>query len=177
MNITNPELLIGLVALAFGVGFGLRGFGKGITSELRDIKETVIAIQETADKTWDLILNRFAPSSGTVERELENLGKVKISAEPGEKETRYLIEIEKPILIEGLLFKLTKESGLLKKEQEMFGSELKGVILSRTRMRIRIPCTDPKLCTEYITLFLKWLSMTYVNSLGGIKDYEEPILT
>jgi len=174
-------LLIGLVSIAvglfLGLFFGLAGFRKGITSELSAIKETVIAIQATAEKTWDLILRHFPTGGSTIERELENLGKVKITAEPGKDETTYLIEIGKPLLILGMIDRLSKKTGLAKKETEMFGREPRFVILSPTRTRINIPCTEAKLCTEYVTLFLKWLNSTYVESLKDVKDFEEPILT
>ncbi len=170
-------LLIGLISIALALFFGLWGFRKGIASELSAIKEAVIAIRGTVEKTWDLVVVRFGESSGTVERELENLGTVKITAEPGEKETSYLIEVQKPILAAGMVDKLSKETGLAKKEVEMFGKEPKVLVLSHTRLRMLVPSSEPKLCTEYITLFLKWLDSTYFESLGGIQEFEEPILT
>ncbi len=75
---TNLELLLGLLAIAIAIFFGLWGFRKSVTSELSTIKEAVIAIRTTVDKTWDLILLRFAESGGTVQRELDNLGKVNL---------------------------------------------------------------------------------------------------
>ena len=173
---TNLELLIGLVAIALAIFFGLWGFRRGIISELSTIKETVIKIQGTAEKTWDLVLRRFPESGGTVVRELENLGKVRITAEPGEKETSYLIEIEKPILREGFFIKGTKEPEFLKKEVGFFGKEANASVFSANRMRYYLPTTDPKTSTEFITFLLKWLNSTYVESLKGIKEFEEPIL-
>ena len=185
--IVDLGLLIGLISIAlglfFGLFFGLAGFRKGVTSELSTIKEAVIAIRTTVEKTWDLVVLRFGESSGTIERELENLGKVKITAEPEEKETSYLIEIEKPILKEGMFLKLAKQSELIGKESEFFGKEetwtrvLKATILSPHRMRYYRPSTDPKPCTEFVTFFLKWLDSTYFESLKSIKGFEEPILT
>jgi len=169
-------LLIGLVAIALAVFFGLREFRKSITSELSTIKDTVIAIRETAEKTWDLVVSRFAVSGGTVVRELENLGKVRITAEPAEGETSYFIEIEKPILNQGYIVKIGKETELARKEKELFRKEGTVLVLSRQRMRYRTPSTDPKTCTEFITFLLKWLNSTYVESLEGIKEFEEPIL-
>ena len=144
------------------------------------IKEAVIAIRTTADKTWDLIVRQFIPSSGTVERELENLGKVRISAEPGKDETSYLIEIEKPILNEGLLIRASSQSEFVNTEKKLFGEQWKrsrGVFLSPTRTRYYLPSTDPKTCTGFVTFILQWLNSTYVDSLKDIKEFEEPILT
>ncbi|HEX74757.1 MAG TPA: hypothetical protein G4N93_06400 [Dehalococcoidia bacterium] len=140
------------------------------------IKEAVVAIRTTVEKTWDITVLRFGESSGTVERELENLGKIKITAEPGAKETVYLIEIEKPILRGEYIAKISKESELLQEEKKLLGRESQVVVLSPTRMRWHLASTDPKTCTEFANLLLKWLNSTYVNSLSKIKEYEESIL-
>ena len=179
--IIDLGLLIGLISIAlalfFGIFFGLAGFRKSVTSELSTIKETVIAIQATAEKTWDLILRQFAPSSGTVVRQLGNLWKVKISAEPGAKETIYLIEIEKPVLKDEYIVKIGKETKIAHEEMRLFGKESYVIALSPTRMRWSLPGTGSKTCTEFITFMLKWLNSTYVESLKQITEFEEPILT
>ena len=174
-------LLIGLISIGvglfLGLFFGLAGFRKGVTTELSTIKEAVIAIRTTVDKTWDLIVQRFGESGGTVERDLENLGKVKITAEPGEKQTTYLIEIEKPLLKEGPLFKTVKESEFLKKERGFLGEEGSVEVLSTRRLRYYLPSTDPRKCTEFISFLLMWLDSIYFESLKDINEFEEPILT
>ena len=174
-------LLIGLISIAlalfFGIFFGLSGFRKSVTSELSTIKETIIAIRTTVDKTWDLILIHFPTGGGTIERTLDKLGKVRITAEPGEKQTTYLIEIEKPILRQGLLVKKGKEREFLEKEKELLGKEGGVTVLSPTRLRYELPSTDSKTCTEFVTFLLKWLNSTYVESLKVIGEFEEPILT
>jgi hypothetical protein len=173
----NLELLIGLVAIALAIFFGLWGFRRSITSELSVIKEAVVAIRTTVEKTWDLVVLRFGESSGTVERELENLGKVRITAEPGAKQTTYLIDIEKPILREQFFIKIGKQPEFLEKETELLGKEGNVSILSPHRMRYNLPSNDPKACTDFITFLLKWLNSTYVESLKQIPEFEEHILT
>jgi len=175
----NLELLIGLVAIALAIFFGLWGFRRGVTSELSTIKEAVVAIRTTVEKTWDLVVLRFGESRGTVERHLENLGKVRITAEPGKDETAYLIEVEKPILRESVLIKVSNQPEFLNKEKEFFGEQSRrsrGAFLSPNRTRYYLPSTNPKTCTDFITFVLKWLNSTYVESLKGIKEFEEPIL-
>ncbi len=175
----NLELLIGLLAIAVAIFFGVREFRRGVLSELSTIKDAVVATRTTVEKIWDLVLLRFAPGGGTVVRELENLGKVTITAEPGKDETSYLIEIEKPILREGLLIRASNQPEFLNKEKELFGEQWKrsrGVFLSPTRTRYYLPCTDPKTCTGFVTFILQWLNSTYVDSLKDIKEFEEPIL-
>ncbi len=195
--IIDLGLLIGLISIAlalfFGIFFGLRGFGKGISDELSTLRENtkpireirdkingigekVIAIQGTTEKAWDLLSATLA-KGGTVERNLDNLGKVKITAEPATDETVYLIEIEKPILKEGLFFKKAKEPDFIKQETKILGKEGETTILSPHRMRYHLPSTDPKACTEFVTFMLKWLNSTYVESLKDVKGFEEPILT
>ena len=179
--ISDLGLLIGLISIAlalfFGIFFGLAGFRKGIMSELSAIKEAVIDIKGTAEKTWDLVLTRFPTGSGTVVKELENLGKVKITAEPEENETPYLIEIERPILKEGYLVKIANQTELLQKREKLFAQKVRIIVLSPLRMRIHVPSTDPKTCTDFLTFFLKWLNSTYVESLDEVSKFEEPILT
>jgi hypothetical protein len=173
----NLELLIGLVAIALAIFFGLWGFRRSIGDQLSTIKEAVVAIRTTVEKTWDLAVQRFTVSGGTVVRELENLGKVRITAEPAENETSYLVEIEKPILSQSYLVKVSRQTELARKEKELFGKEGNVLVLSSQRMRYRMPCTDPKVCSEFVTYILKWLNSTYAESLKDIKEFEEPILT
>jgi len=173
----NLELLIGLVAIALAIFFGLWGFRRSISGELSTIKEAVVAIRTTVEKTWDLVVVRFGEGGGTVKRELDNLGTVKITAEPGAKETTYLIEIEKPILREEFFIKMGKQREFLEKEIELLGKEGTVYILSPHRMKYRLPNTDYKACTEFVTFLLKWLNSTYIQALGEISKFEEPILT
>ena len=174
-------LLIGLISIGLGLFlglfFGLAGFRKGVTSELSSIKEAVIAIRTTVDKTWDLILLRFGESGGTVTRELENLGKIKITAEPRSNTTQYLIEIEKLVLKEGPLEKMFKEPEFVRREKELLGQEGTWTFLSPHRLRYELPSTNPKSCTDFVTFLLNWLNSTYIESLEDVKDFEEPVLT
>lgn len=195
--IIDLGLLIGLISIAlalfFGIFFGLRGFGKGISNELSSLRkntepigeikdkisglgERVIAIQGTTEKAWD-ILSATLTKGGTVERNLENLGKVKITAEPGKDKTYYLIEIEKPVLKNEYIVKIDKETELVKEEMKLFGQESQVIVLSPTRMRWHLTSTDPKTCTEFVTFMLKWLNSTYIESLKQITEFEESILT
>lgn len=169
-------IFLGLIAIALTIFFGLKGLPKGVLRELSTIKETVIAIRTTAEKTWDVILRQFAPGTGTVERELEKLGKVRITAEPAENETSYLIEIEKPILHGDYFVKIAKRGEFLEKRRQFFDQEIHIIALSPNRLRIRLPSSDPKTCSEFMTFVLKWLNSTYVESLKEIKEFEEPIL-
>lgn len=169
-------LLTGLVAIAAAIFFGLWGFRKGVTDQLSTIKEAVVAIRTTVEKTWDLVLVRFGESHGTVVRELENLGEVKITAEPALNKTLYLIEIEKPIFREGLLTRTFKEPEFVRREKELLGKEGNFWLLSPHRIKYSLPSTDPKNCTEFVTFMLKWLNSTYTKSLD-VTEFEKPILT
>ncbi len=132
-------LLIGLISVALAIFFGLSGFRNRVTDKLSSIEkhtepigdikdkisgmgERVIAIQGATEKAWDLLSAQLT-KGGTVERNLDNLGKVKISAEPGADETSYLIEIEKPTLAEGLFTKLAKEPNFVQTETQFLGRE------------------------------------------------------
>jgi hypothetical protein len=114
-----------------------------------------------------------------VERNLSNLGKTKISAEPGVTVTTYIVEIERPVLQQELLLKICNEKEFLEKEREIFGKEVdvQARVYSLTRMRLTLPCTESKTCTEYMTFVLKWLDSVYFAALPAIKDFEESILS
>lgn len=171
------SLLIGLIAIAIAVFFGLWGFRNDISSTLSDIRDKMVAMQVTVEKVWDLASQHFVGETGTVERSLGNLGEVKITAEPGESDTTYFVEIGKPILKGDYLMKLTKETSFAATERKLFGSEPLVNVFSPTRMRIRVPSNDPKRCTEYITLPLRWLDSEYVAALPRlVTEFEEPIL-
>ncbi|MBE9482667.1 MAG: hypothetical protein IMY88_03200 [Chloroflexi bacterium] len=86
-------LLIGLVAIALAILLGLWGFRKGITNELSTIKEAAIAIRATVDKTWDLVALRFGESGGTVVRNLENLGKLKLQPSQNQRKPSTLLKL------------------------------------------------------------------------------------
>ncbi|MCL0057680.1 hypothetical protein M1N05_01230 [Dehalococcoidales bacterium] len=119
-----------------------------------------------------------ANKRGTVERNLENLGKIKITAEPGPTTTSYLIELEKPVLRESLLLKKVQELDLnlrgAKTEEELdsilrevrptlplkqrveairLPSLLSATVYSSQKLRCHVNSTDPELCTELITFF------------------------
>lgn len=176
-------IFLGLVAIAVAIFFGLREFGVGIKNELAAIKEKVMIIQETAQNVWDVI--RRSPTFGnsnTVERNLPNLGKMRISAEPHLDSTVYFIQTEKLVLDDALIDKLSidklsKDTGLEEKEKQMFGKPQKLTNLRPTLLRLELSCTKPHECTEYISIFLKWLDSTYFAAMPKVEDFEEPIKT
>lgn len=173
----NWELVVGLVAIALSLFFGLRNFGTGVRHNLSDIREKLVAIGVTMDKTWDLLSLHFRGQTGTVERHLPNLGKVRVTAESGATETVYVVDIEKPILTQLAVVKLTKMTSFAQKEKEFFGQETKITVFSPSRMRVWLPAIDPELCTGYMTLFLKWLDSEYIARLPQLlSEFEEPIL-
>lgn len=169
-------ILLGLIAVAVAIYFGFWGFRKDVTDKLSDIRDKVMTMGVTLDKAWDLLKIRLGGEAGTVERNLSNLGKTKISAQPAEDETVYVIEIEKPILHDDFIMKLSKTTDLEAKEKQLFNNEIPKVLtVIPTRLQVRVPCTEPTKCTEYVSMLLKWLDSTYYNALPRIKEYEDPI--
>ena len=164
-------LFLGLIAIAIAAYFGLWGFRKDVSYKLGDIRDRVMVMGVTLDKAWDLLQIRFGAQTGTVERDLKNLGKTKISAKPGADMTIYFIEIEKPVLQDDLIIKFGRETGLENEEKRLFDNKLTGVSSPLpTRLVVRVPCTEPTKCTEYMSIFLKWLDSTYYNKLPEIKN-------
>jgi hypothetical protein len=169
-------ILLGLIAVAVAVYFGLWGFRKDIGDKLTDIRDKVMAMGTTLDKAWDLLKIRLGGEFGTVERELTNLGKTRISAKPGQDETVYFVEVERPVLQDDFISKLAKGTDFEAKEMEFFGGQLTRISTPiPTRMTVKIPCTEARKCTDYMSMFLKWLDSVYYDALPKIKEYEEPI--
>lgn len=171
-------IFLGLIGIAIAIFFGLRGFGKGLTNELSTIKEKVIIIQETVGNLWDVAKHAKAfGGTGTVERELNNIGKVAITAEPELNKTTYHILTKKAVFhIEDML-RVGNQTEIATLEEDIFGEALKVIVSSPipTRLKIVIPSRDSKKCTEYISRFLKWLDSTYWGTLPKVADFEEGI--
>ena len=75
-------VLMGFIAISVATFFGLRAFRTDSKGELSTIKEKIIAIKETVGSVWDVV--KRSPvfgATGTVERNLRNLGKIRITAE------------------------------------------------------------------------------------------------
>ena len=174
------SVLIGLLGIAIGIFFGLRGFRTQVVPTLSKIEEHTRSIKDIKDiavkldERTDLILKYAFPTKGTVEGALKNLGKVRVTAEPHKEGTNYLIEVEKPLLKEGLITIMSSKYGLYEKWKELFREEAKIRLISPTRGVFYLPSTDPKICTEFISFFLKWLDSEYFKSLEKeLKAYEE----
>ena len=76
-------IFLGFIGVAVAVFFGLRAFRTDIKGELSTIKEKIIAIPETVGNVWDVVKRSpIFGTTGIVERNLRNLGKIKITAEP-----------------------------------------------------------------------------------------------
>jgi len=180
MTVDYTALGVCLTVLAIGLAIFLTirsSFSKIVTrlSKIQTHTEHIERIHEIAVRL-DERSKFFTPqqfSKETVEGTLKNLGKVKITAEPQEDKTKYYIEVEKPVLDQGLMIKKSKESGFEEKEIELFGIEPKVVGIDSRRIAIFVPCTDPKLCADYISLLLKWLDSTYWAALHEVDEYEK----
>ncbi|PUA32962.1 MAG: hypothetical protein B9J98_03500 [Candidatus Terraquivivens tikiterensis] len=175
-------LLIGLLSIAIAIYFGLRGIPSTLHKHeayLREIEEhtrPIKKIEETVTRLDERIntVLRFLPLGGTVEVILKNVGKIKLFADPYKEYTDYYIEVEKPILRAGFIEKKTLETNLGKKERELFAERLVAFkYINSRRIVLRVPSTDPKICSEYITFFLKWLDSEYWESLKELEEYEK----
>jgi hypothetical protein len=172
----GATILLGLVGIAIAVFFGLRSFSGGIKDELSTIKTKVIEIQQTAQNVWDVVrTNPLLVPGGTIEGETPNLGKLKITAEPHLDYTFYFVEVTKHIFDDKRIVQVSKETELTSKEKEMFGTDVAIRTLVPTRIILKIPSIDPKLCAKYMSYFIKWLDSAYFQSLPKIDDFEKLI--
>ncbi|MHC1628890.1 MAG: hypothetical protein ACXQTI_08685 [Candidatus Nezhaarchaeales archaeon] len=174
-------LLIGLISIAIAIFFGLRGFRTEISGTLKSIKENtkhlekirdvVVKLDERTERMERIL--ELLPLRGTRELVLSNLGKTKITAEPGREETTYFIEFEKPIVRPRFIKKKSLETGLAEEEKRLFGKEVFIHALGPNKMVIHIPSTDPATCSNYISRLLKWLNTEYWEALKELEKYEE----
>jgi hypothetical protein len=178
-------VIVGIIAIALSVYLGLRGFSNsiskkvdetkdGVVLELSGIKENIIKIGTRVDDVWQLVsqlalLLTKGQTVGTIEVELKNFGKTKISAQLAEKETIYIVQSEKGKLFSDAIGRISKYTTLEKTELEIFGRETLVDNIGNW-LRVRIPNVEPKLCTQYMSLFLKWLDTEYVTALQSETD-------
>ena len=174
--------LIGLLALALAVFAGLSRFTGGVGGHLVDIKNDVKGVRERLEDIWNLRpgpLFGGAPAAATVVRRMEHLGKVTISAKPAGNSTVYVINVERPVIREGLIVKLSQGSAFEADiEERMFGKNHPRVLeRSGTSLLVDVPTADAQIATEYMTLFLEWLDTEYMSRIDQeIDDFERPIL-
>ena len=182
-------LLIGLVSIAVAIFFGLRGFRIGISDRLgrieKEISDKLGKIEkhtEHIEKIRDIVVRlderteeimKFLPLKGTKELVFNNLGKVKVTAEPGREETVYIIEFEKLDVKPRFISKKALETGLTEEEKRLFGKEALFHVLGPNKMSIHVPSTDPAVCSRYISRLLKWLNTEYWEALKELEKYEE----
>jgi len=110
---------------------------------------------------------------GTATVTLKHFGKVEVTAEPDYNGTDYRILVENPLLKAGLVVKKSKETEMIAKERELFGKELNVIVYPDSRhMVLTVPSTDPTICSQYVSFFLKWLDTTYWEALKEVQAYE-----
>lgn len=172
------------IALGVAIFLGLRGFTNrmndqvsdakdDIVEELSDIKETLTKIDTT---TGNLVQIATGAAAGTVVRQLKNFGETQIAATPGPTNTTYTISVEKGIIDTDIMGRASLLTGLTEREVKMFGGQMvKSFSLGRRRFRLTLPSTDPKVCTEYMSILLSWLDTEYQNELQGISAFEDNI--
>lgn len=187
-------ILIGLlgigVPISISIFFGLHGFRRGITEKLSELSNKLTEIKghtesiESMDRTLGSLHGQITtmvelskPSGGTVEGVLKRLGKVKVTAEPGENETNYHIEVSEPVLKDGFIPKIARQDDEFqeKRTKTFEGMAVRVTTLTPKRVIVRLPSTNPKTCSEFMTYFLKWLDSTYCESLKNVREEFEKI--
>jgi hypothetical protein len=177
-------IVIGLSALGIAWRLGkfsakfdkldkLDKIGEDIGEIKTHAKQIMTSIDRHMDRLTDII-EMYVSKVGTVEKELKNIGKVKITADVGEASTKYYIEIEKPIIKERFIVRKWKESKELSRvEKEFFGEEEVVVGGFPRLLTLTLPSADPKICSSFMASFLEWLDKSYWKSLEEIREFEE----
>lgn len=141
------------------------------TNGISDIRNDLTKLTERVDMALRLGI-QFG--KGTVELTLKNLGAVSVSAQTSTsvQSTRYILQFEKPFKFD-VMGTVACATGLDAKEHEMFGKNVISLAISPVQIMITVPSIDPKLCSEYMSFFLKWLDSEYfTRAEGTIAEYE-----
>jgi len=175
-------IFLSVLSLALAVFFGLQGFTSSVVKKIDEIKQDIItelvgikgSITGISTRADDILLLATAfmkvQTTGTITVELEHFGKTKVSAEPTPSETVYFVQPEKGKLNSSIISKIGKQTELSPFEIQKFGRETAILTIGNT-LRIVCPSTDAKICTEYMSFFLKWLDTKYADALQ--KEMEE----
>jgi len=177
LDLASAGICLALVGLAVALFFGIRSIGSSVTGHLTRIEEHTKHIEKIEEiairlderiKTGGLV-------AGTVEGTLKNLGKVTVKAVPGPVSTKYYITVEKSVLDADALTKIEKQTEFPEKEKLLFGRECKGTVIDPRHALLEVPSIDPKVCTEFVSLYLSWLDSTYYPMVRKQTDEYENI--
>ena len=189
INITGICItaLLAFLGLSFAIFFGLRGFtdkvGKkveqardDVVTELSGINQKIVKIDTNTNNLVQLANAYMTSSRGTIVRRLKNFGDTQITAQPGAKNTTYIIRVEKGILSSANIDRISKKTGLSEKEIEIFGEEVAATSIGTNMRRLEIPSTSPQDCTKYMSIFLGWLDSEYNKGMTDlIAEFESDI--
>ena len=195
MDISNLDInitaicitaLIAVIGIALAILFGLRGFGDKFTRakeevvrELANIKQKIVKVEVISENILVLTRATSLGQTGTKEVYLTYFGKIMISAELGTTETTYTVDVEKGTINDIIIIKVGKLTGLAQEEVRLFGKETMVFSLGPKKLLMSVPSVDPKLCTQYMNFFLKWLKEEYEKAVESKEfqksDFEEGI--
>jgi len=186
-----PQLLAGVAMdtiTAISLILSIVGASIAVLGLLFKISEKLSRIQENTGKIEDVktevtklatgvdVVIRYGlhTPKGTVTVTLPRLGRVSVSAQPGSKGTEYKLEFTKThrVLDHNYISKKTKELGFAKKEIAMFGKEPMLSSLGPSLMVLVVPSTDPRLCSDYVSAFLKFIDSLIGGYTEELKEYE-----
>lgn len=163
-------IFLGLFAIAIGVFWGLSNFTSKVSKKVGSAEGSIVQKLSAIEVSLGKIDTRLEDISATVfsgsqtiEVNLRNFGKTLVSADPNSQGTSYIITAEKGEFSDGLIDKLTKDSGFENREIELFGTPTRITTLRPNRIKMEVPSTDPEKCTQYMSMFLKWLDTTYIE--------------
>jgi hypothetical protein len=137
------------------------------TDPIKAISETMIRL----DERTKLLAGK---TSGTVHITLKNLGDVSVSASPVDSNmTSYTLQFSKGFNFSAIAA-ISKTTGFEDVEKKMFSQVPQALPVTPTLLILRVPSSDPKVCSNYVSKFLTWLDTEYFNRLGkAISEYEQ----
>jgi len=138
------------------------------TEPIKSISETMIRLDERTR-----VLSLGGKSPGTVNVQLTHYGNVSVTAQPFSDVTRYTVIFGAPAKLDGIS-RVAKQTGLVAKEEQLFGGQhATGLVVNPNYLVITVPSTNPALCSEYMTYFLKWLDTEYFpRAEATVAEYE-----
>ena len=175
------SVFVALIGVGLAVYFGLRPPLRALNETISTVAKDVSALREKSDGIWDILVqsrpNNLA-GGATIAVKLKTFGEVKVSARPGADDTEYVVNSNEPLLRANFVVRLSRATDLENEEKKFFAGKIPIISdLSPGKVQLRVPSTDPEVCTAYMHKFLEWLDTVYLDAVKReIDRFEQPIL-
>ncbi len=141
------------------------------TGKIEDVKTEVTKLATGVDV---VIRYGLQTSKGTATVTLPQLGQVLVSAQPGSERTEYKLRFTRThhVLNINYVAKKSKEHAFGRIAIGMFGEGTRLNDVGPGTWVLTVPSTDPVLCSDYVSRFLKFVDSLLEGYTEELKKYE-----